>query len=253
MVPPKKHRLASLPPFTGLSLLLLLLLALAPAARAQSGPLAQSGQALLVLADGWDSREGEMRLYERLSDGAWKQDGPAIPVVLGKNGLAWGIGLHESAPAKREGDGRAPAGIFRLGFVFGYAPSGPRGLKMPYKQMTDGFECVDDAASPRYNQVLDATGTARGWSSSEKMLRPDPLYELGVTVQHNPAPSSPGAGSCIFLHVWRGPESFTAGCTAMSRADMVRLVTWLDPARNPVLVQLPKSEHDAFVRLYGAP
>ena len=49
--------------------------------------------------------------------------GEAIPAVVGRNGLAWGRGVRTDLPAgepqKREGDGRAPAGIFKLGPAFG--------------------------------------------------------------------------------------------------------------------------------------
>jgi zinc D-Ala-D-Ala dipeptidase len=57
-------------------------------------------------------------------------------MVVGRNGLAWGIGVvptddaqvrSESAPVKREGDGRAPAGIFALSTAFGYASEPLRG------------------------------------------------------------------------------------------------------------------------------
>jgi len=198
-----------------------------------------------------------MRLFGRSPGGPWRQQGAAIPVMLGKNGLGWGLGLHGEAgegPVKREGDGKAPAGIFRLGPAFGYAPAGTRPLKIAYTQMTDSFECVDDAESFQYNQVLDASRLGgRDWKSAEKMLRPDGEYLLGVMVEHNPAPARPGAGSCIFMHVWRNPGGYTSGCTAMARKDMERVAAWLDAAKSPVLVQLPTGERKRFQELYGAP
>ena len=84
-------------------------------------------------------------------------DGP-IPAVVGRNGLAWGRGIHLEPPAggpqKREGDGKAPAGIFRLGIAFGYGPgdSAPW-IRLPYQQMTERIKCVDDVASPFYNHI----------------------------------------------------------------------------------------------------
>lgn len=228
---------------------------------AQPDMVAQSGQAALVLADSWNSRAGVMRLYERSPGGPWRQAGAPIRVILGKNGLGWGRGLHdtpgggaEGITLKREGDGKAPAGIFRLGPAFGYAPAESRRLKIDYMQMTAAFECVDDPASPRYNQVLDASALpARDWNSSERMRRDDGLYEIGVVVAHNMPSTVPGAGSCIFLHVWPKPDGYTSGCTAMAFGDMERVAAWLDPAKSPVLVQLPESEHGKFRKLYGVP
>ena len=66
-------------------------------------------QLILVLSDGWNAPRGELHRYERQS-GAWNEVGAPIEVALGKEGLAWGRGLHPAPPAgepqKREG---APA------------------------------------------------------------------------------------------------------------------------------------------------
>ena len=233
-----------------------ILLAAAPSL-AQANPIAQTKQVLLVLADNWDSRQGWMRLYERTPGRAWQAVGALFPVMLGKNGLGWGIGVHEglgAGPVKQEGDGKAPAGIFRLGNAFGYDPPKKHKLKIPYRQMTGTFECVDDPASPHYNHVLDASTVAsRDWGSSEMMLRPDSEYSLGVVVEHNRPPAAPGAGSCIFLHVWSAPGAYTSGCTAMAEKNMERVAAWLDPGKKPLLVQLPKGEHGRFKELYGLP
>lgn len=64
------------------------------------------------------------------------------------------------------------------------------------------------------------------------------LYRLGVVVDYNARRPAAGRGSCIFLHVWNGPRSFTAGCTAMAEPALAEIVRWLDPRRSPALVQL---------------
>jgi D-alanyl-D-alanine dipeptidase len=69
-------------------------------------------------------------------------------------------------------------------------------------------------------------------------MRSIDLYRLGVVVDYNVRPAAAGRGSCVFLHVWRGPGSSTAGCTAMPEPALAELVRWLDPARHPALVQL---------------
>ena len=72
-------------------------------------------------------------------------------------------------------------------------------------------------------------------------MRVEP-YRWGAVVAHN-LDQVPGAGSCIFLHVWEGAGVPTAGCTAMPEAEMLRLVRWLDRNKNPLLVQLPAAEY----------
>lgn len=221
----------------------------APAMIAANNPMRTSSQCLVVLASDWNAKSGVLRAFERTSShDDWRSRGPAIPVVLGKQGLAWGRGLFagNTGPLKIEGDNKAPAGIFRLGPAFGYAPkSGASWIKLTYFPLTKESEGVDDPRSRHYNQLVNRSQVTRvDWQSSEQMLRKDDLYKWGVVVNHNPA-RTPGAGSCIFLHIWRNSSSPTAGCTAMPERDLVSLLHWLDPGARPVLVQMPAPEYEA--------
>jgi D-alanyl-D-alanine dipeptidase len=153
---------------------------------------------------------------------------------------------------KKEGDGRAPAGVFTLGSVYGYAAEPPEGTRAPYVQVTDTWRCVDDIASTRYNEVFDSAGVTPDWSSAEDMLRDDALYTRVVVVEHNTHPVQPGSGSCIFLHVWRGPDSTTAGCTAMPLGDLEAVVGFLVPDET-VLIQLEDTAYEALATPWGLP
>lgn len=212
-------------------------------------PLASSTQMLLVTTKGWDAVPGFMRRFIRADvQSPWKQAGPAIPVVVGRSGLGWGRGLNPPAempgPIKKEGDRKSPAGIFRLSSAFGLAAADEvKWIKMPYRQLTGGIECVDDVRSTHYNTVVDRGQIAHpDWNSSEKM-RQVGQYRLGIVVDHNTAPSEAGAGSCIFIHIWMNESTGTTGCTAMASKDIEKLLFWLNPAANPVLVQLPEAEY----------
>lgn len=224
-----------------------------PAWAAWSG----SRQMLLVVADSWDSSRAMLTPYERSGPRQpWTRAGETIPVLLGRSGLGWGRGLHPQppdGPVKQEGDGRAPAGVFRLSRAFGYAPLGAAFPAMPYLHLTPALECVDDTASGSYNLVLDGRNAPRDWNSSEVMRREDHLYELGLAVDHNTSPALAGAGSCIFMHLRREPPAPTAGCTALSRPNMEALALWLDAASQPVLVQLPREEASRLREAWGLP
>jgi L,D-peptidoglycan transpeptidase YkuD (ErfK/YbiS/YcfS/YnhG family) len=206
-------------------------------------------QALVVTTAEWDASRATAQRYERAGPSApWVAVGQPVPAVTGRRGLAWGEGLHESpagmGPAKREGDGRAPAGIYRLSGAFGYAPADSVRTRLPYRRSTAQTQCVDDPASRAYNTIQEVgAGVRPDWTSHEEMLRGDSLYRLGVFVDHNVDPAAAGRGSCIFLHVWAGPAVGTAGCTAFAPAALEEIVGWLDPAKRPVLVQLPRAEY----------
>ncbi|HEY2376333.1 MAG TPA: L,D-transpeptidase family protein [Gemmatimonadaceae bacterium] len=233
-----------------------------PISSHEAGPTSRSLQMIVVVTDDWTSVPGVMRRYVR--DGvrsSWRQVGPEVPVVVGSAGLGWGDGMHgvgspgEPGPIKHEGDQRSPAGVFRLTSAFGYVPKDSVSwIKLPYTQATDAYKCVDDAASVHYNQMLlAARGSAIDWHSAEDMHRRDSLYSLGVVVEHNANGREVGGGSCIFLHIWPGPDGSTVGCTAF-RSDVMReMLAWLDPDALPILVQLPRSAYDRLRGTWALP
>jgi L,D-peptidoglycan transpeptidase YkuD (ErfK/YbiS/YcfS/YnhG family) len=69
-------------------------------------------------------------------------------------------------------------------------------------------------------------------------------YRFGVIVGYNAAPPVAGRGSCIFLHIWAGPTSTTAGCTAMDAAVLGDVLHWLTPGARPALVQLTTAGYE---------
>jgi D-alanyl-D-alanine dipeptidase len=237
----------------------LLVAALTTAATPTAPPpaLARATQLLVVTTASWDTTGGTLRRYLRDATGAWRAEGPRVPVVVGRTGLAWGVGVAPDAagePAKHEGDGKAPAGVFPLTTVFGFAPRAAAvGTRLPYLPLVETTECVDDTASAKYNAIVDRARVPRvDWTSSERMRRID-LYRLGVVVDYNARPAAAGRGSCIFLHVWSGPRSSTAGCTAMPEPALAELVRWLDPARRPALVQLTEVAYARRRAAWGLP
>ena len=222
----------------------------------ERSPLANSRQVLLALADSWESQTAEVEMLERGRLGSpWHSVGFKSRVNLGRNGLGWGTGLHgfleDPGPVKQEGDGKAPAGVFKISAIFGYSPAGSVPFfHLPYIPIDSRTICVDDVQSAYYNLVLDGrVVSAVDWNSSEQMLRRDNLYKWGALVEHNPMPRKFKGGSCIFLHLWKGPSIPTAGCTAFDEADLMGVLRWLRPEAGPVLVQLPRS---AYLRLRAA-
>lgn len=214
-------------------------------------PTSGSQQMIVVTTSNWDAVQGDLQRYERDANSKWRKVGEKFQIVVGKKGLGWGEGLHDSSiykpqqPIKREGDGKSPAGVFKLASIFGVADN-PDFLKMPYTKLAETTECVDDVSSKNYNSIVDNKQVAVDWTSSEKMLSIGERYVWGVTVSHNSAPRQSGKGSCIFLHVWGDAQTGTSGCTAMKKENIETILRWLDNSKNPIFVQLPTNE---FARL----
>jgi hypothetical protein len=110
-----------------------------------------------------------MRLFTRRSaNQAWKLVGAAEPAVVGKAGLGWGYSFldikQRDEPEKIEGDKRTPAGLFRIGVSFGFAPSRQLGyieLKGGESvRSTSATNRTGSTAQPDVRAAQDASGHA---------------------------------------------------------------------------------------------
>ncbi len=205
-------------------------------------------QLMVATAPDWNSAQGTLRLYERKGKGPWMAQGDAIPVLFGKNGLAWGTGLagqKEGGLRKKEGDGRAPAGLFSIGKIYTYDAQLPAGAKFPFRQVTKADAWIDDVTLPEYNRFVTIPDPANPppWFEKQKMRHNDFAYRWLVEVRHNSDPPVAGDGSAIFFHIRRGTTRPTAGCTTMAEDNLVRVIKWLRAERQPVYALLPEGEY----------
>ena len=214
-------------------------------------------QLIVGIAPDWNSMHGTLQLFERPQGGQWTPVSPKFPALFGKNGLAWGSGLSgqkEAGLRKRERDGRAPAGVFKIGEVFGYEAKLPPGGDYPYHQVTEADIWSDDPRSPNYNRhiVIDPKNPPDNYSH-EKMKSGDFAYHWLVEIRHNSDPPVPGDGSAIFFHIRRGINHPTTGCTTMAEENLVKIVTWLRTSREPCYVLLPGVEYDRKWKSWDLP
>jgi D-alanyl-D-alanine dipeptidase len=221
------------------------------AVTAPPGPIpVRSRQLLLVRSASWSANVGSLQRYQREPNAQFVAVGKPLQVNLGRRGMAWGRGLHaaQPGPVKVEGDNRTPAGAFRLGSLFGYAPERPAGAaaNFPYIHIGVSTVCIENPDSPRYNEIIDATPTA-------PMLRADGVFRLGFVIEQNAPDTVAGAGSCVFFHVQRGPAQPTHGCTSAPFADVQNLAGWLDPDAEPVIIELPALEYSRLKAEWALP
>ena len=161
---------------------------------------------------------------------------------------------NEPGLRKKERDGRAPAGIFEIGQVFGYESNLPAGADYPYHQVTEADVWSDDPRSPNYNRhiVIDPKKPPDNYTH-EKMRSGDFAYHWLIEIRHNSDPPVPGAGSAIFFHIRRGVNRPTTGCTTMAKEDLVKLIMWLRARRHPCYALLPAIEYDKKWRPWNLP
>jgi L,D-peptidoglycan transpeptidase YkuD (ErfK/YbiS/YcfS/YnhG family) len=143
-------------------------------------------------------------------------NGQTIPVALGRGGLK---------ANKREGDGGTPIGTFRPLRVWWRKDRHARpATPLPVRAIQPGDGWCEDPSSGRYNQPVRLAAD----SGADRLTRTDHLYDYIVEIDHNVRPRIKGRGSAVFLHLARAGFAPTAGCIAMTRGSMLRLLGRLD-------------------------
>jgi L,D-peptidoglycan transpeptidase YkuD (ErfK/YbiS/YcfS/YnhG family) len=219
---------------------------------------ADTQQLIIGIAPDKNSSHVTLSMLEKTKAG-WIQEGVTWKGRLGKNGLAWGIGLHPTnleGLRKKEGDGRAPAGIFKIGseagFAFGYAVSIEKLPTLPYKIITSKDLWVEDSNSPYYNRhILLPHQPKSKWEKDAQMRQGDHAHSLKLFIAHNEATTKKraiaNAGSSIFFHIWRGEGTKpTAGCTTMAEKKLKEIISKIDPSKNPVYVLLSVEDYKKY-------
>lgn len=139
---------------------------------------------------------------------------------------------------RHEGDGSTPTGVYGLeGTIYGNRPD-PGGLHYRYHHLVCGDWWDEDPYSTRYNQFVHvACGQTPAFGGgSEALWTERTAYPYFAVLRFNVDPTRGGArapGSAIFLHSWvNGP---TAGCVALPRRRLLKVLRWLRPRLHPVV------------------
>jgi L,D-peptidoglycan transpeptidase YkuD (ErfK/YbiS/YcfS/YnhG family) len=230
--------------------------AFASGASLQAAPLDGVRQLIVGVGQTWDSPNGKLQRFEK-AGANWKAVGAPVPVLFGRQGMAWGrgvLGTDEPGRHKAEKDWRAPAGVFRIGKIYTYDKALPSGAEFPYHTVTDGDAWIDDVKHPQYNQhVRIDPSNPPAWFEKQKMRHGDFAYRWLVEVRHNSDPPVSGAGSAIFFHIRRGAQRPSAGCTTMAEDDLITLIRWLRAGSKPHYALLPKAEYLQRWQAWGLP
>ena len=180
-------------------------------------------QAIQVSVDARRKTHAHVTLWA-FDHSTWHKIFPTVNAMIGRSGLA-------PVGQKKEGDGRTPAGIYDLTTAFGNASIIKTGMN--YRQATANDFWVDDVNSSQYNQWV--TGKPQA-NSYEELKRKDRLYDLALVINYNADPIVPGAGSAIFMHIWRRYDHPTAGCVALSERHLRKILRHLDQSHHPVII-----------------
>ena len=136
------------------------------------------------------------------------------------------IGPAGVVPLKREGDGGTPRGLLRLRRIYYRADKVPRPrTSVPVAALRPDDGWCDAPGDRNYNRPVRLPYPA----SAESLWRADDLYDIIGVLGYNDVPRRRGLGSCIFLHVASPDLAPTAGCLALPKPALLRLLSLSPP------------------------
>jgi L,D-peptidoglycan transpeptidase YkuD (ErfK/YbiS/YcfS/YnhG family) len=208
--------------------------------------IGDAGQVIVVTTSGWRSSYARLQTWSKTGDGTWVRRLDPVPARVGWNGV-------RRAENRLQNTGTTPAGTFALPRAFGIA--NPRGVQLRYRDVDRNDWWPYDPNDPKTYNVLQPHRVHHSrwrteWAERLKSYRKQYRYAVvldynlpsdirwrnGQRIARSPADTSAGGG--IFLHV--NGRGATAGCVSIARARMLRVLRWLDPDDNPVIVIGPR-------------
>lgn len=169
-------------------------------------------QVLITLAGSRTSDTGELNVYTKGDDGAWKTVYAGIRAKYGMNGLY----------KEKEGDSKTPVGVFKMNTPFGIADSA-EGFPDNYIKVDPDMYWNGDSASDRYNKLVNVKEyTAFDRSASEHLINYSGYYDYCIDTGYN-YEGTPYLGSAIFLHCVVNDEH-THGCIAIPKEYMTEIM-----------------------------
>ena len=132
--------------------------------------------------------------------------------ALGKNGIKKKI---------QEGDNITPKGIFKITKIY-YRQDKIKKINTLIKKIKIRKEMgwCDDPKSIFYNKQIKLPSKF----SYERLYRKDHIYDLLAVLNYNTNPVIKNKGSAIFMHIAKKNYSPTAGCVALKKNDLIKLL-----------------------------
>jgi L,D-peptidoglycan transpeptidase YkuD (ErfK/YbiS/YcfS/YnhG family) len=135
--------------------------------------------------------------------------------ALGKSGIG---------NKKIEGDNITPKGVFNIIKIY-YRKDRVKKLSSKFKliEITKNMGWCDDPKSRKYNKPIKLPNKY----SHEILYRKDNTYDLILVLNYNIKPTIKNKGSAIFIHVAKKNYKKTAGCVALKKANLIKLINTL--------------------------
>ena len=134
------------------------------------------------------------------------------PCALGKAGIG---------KKKIEGDNITPKGNIRISKDY-YRKDRIKKIHTKFKliKIKKNMGWCSDPTSKNYNQQIKLPTRFK----HEKLYRKDSLYDIILFINYNINPIVKNKGSAIFIHIAKKNYKPTAGCIALKKEDLIKLL-----------------------------
>ena len=131
------------------------------------------------------------------------------------------IGKRGIGKKKKEGDLITPVGLFKIKFLL-YRKDRNKKLTTNLKKyiIRKNMGWCDDPKTKKYNKLI----TTPFKYSYEKLYKKENIYDLILVLNYNMNPIIKNKGSAIFIHIAKNNYSNTAGCIAIKKKQLLKIL-----------------------------
>jgi L,D-peptidoglycan transpeptidase YkuD (ErfK/YbiS/YcfS/YnhG family) len=131
------------------------------------------------------------------------------------------IGKRGIGKKKKEGDLITPVGLFKIRFLL-YRKDRNKKLTTNLKKyiIRKNMGWCDDPKTRKYNKLI----TTPFKYSYEKLYKKENIYDLILVLNYNMNPIIKNKGSAIFIHIAKNNYSNTAGCIAIKKKQLLKIL-----------------------------
>ena len=150
-------------------------------------------------------------------------------IIINKSGylkfknLRFKCALGKAGVGKKkvEGDNITPKGTFQIVKIY-YRSDRIKNIysKIKLFKINNKMGWCDDPNSKKYNQLIKLPSKY----THEKLYRQDNVYDLVIVLNYNMIPIIKNKGSAIFIHVAKKNYKKTAGCVALKKKHLLKLI-----------------------------
>ena len=154
-------------------------------------------------------------------------------IIINKSGLLkykdlkfrCALGKAGIGKKNKEGDNITPKGNFKILKIY-YRKDRLKKITSKFKiiKITRNMGWCDDPNSKKYNQLINLPTNCK----YEKLYRKDNVYDLVIVLDYNIKPTIKNKGSAIFIHVARQNYKKTAGCIALKKNHLKKLIKTIE-------------------------